>query len=529
MPRRAPRVLALLLGIALQAAAVTLDVDNRFGGISVQVVDASTLKIDAADAGRPLTASDARVTRAGDRVSVVAAPADGGPFDLRIQLPLGFALDARTVSGAIEVEGMIHRAHLETETGGIRLKVPWRGTRMTLDADEPPADIVTPSGGRFLRSVIDIGGGRTLFRLRDALPERAIVYGDYRIKTSRPERIVLEDYQRPDTWPLKFPWEAQAVLDGLLDPVRPRAAPRPAAAEDEPPSGIHTEAEPTGETLFRSDVRLVNFILAVSDEQGRPVTDLEAGDFSVFEDGVEQTVSAAGSDSAPFNLAVLLDLSGSTKPDIAPMRRAARGFVEIARPGDRVALYAMSGGMLRVISQLTADREELLDRIERLPRVTGPSPLYDVITLAYAEDLHKRPGERNALIVVSDGIDNQVSKQEAPSSIKFKHLRKAAEEMNAILYPIFLRSGERFGRNWSRKARERMQELADAAGGVLFPAASIEDVEPVFPLVEAELRSVYSVAYYPKNQDFDGAWRKVEVRVSRPGVTVRARPGYYAQ
>ena len=456
---------------------------------------------------------------------MIAQPADGSPIGLSVKLPIGFALEARTLAGAIEIEGMVHRVRLETETGAIRLRVPWRGTRMTLDADVEPRNVVVPRGRRFLRSVIDVGGGRTIFRLRDALPERAIVYGDYRIKTSQPEKIVLEELRRPPNWPLKFPWEAQALLDGLLerDFLESAAAPAPEEHHGEP------ESFSEGETLFRSDVRLVNSVLAVNDAQGRPVTDLEAGDFSVLEDGVEQAVTAAGSDNVPFNLAVLLDLSGSTKPDVAPMKAAARGFVEISQPDDRIALYALSGGMFQVVSRLTADRDKLLNRIERLPRVTGPSPLYDVITLAYAEELLGRPGERNALIVISDGIDNQVSKQEAPSSIKFKRLRKAAEEMNAIIYPIFLRSGERFGRGWSQKARERMQQLADASGGVLFPAASIEDIEPVFPLVEAELRSVYSVAYYPKDQNFDGAWRKVEVQVNRPGVTVRARPGYYAR
>jgi VWFA-related protein len=101
--------------------------------------------------------------------------------------------------------------------------------------------------------------------------------------------------------------------------------------------------------------------------------------------------------------------------------------------------------------------------------------------------------------------------------------------MHALVYPVFLLSGERFGRNWSKKAQRNMQELADASGGRLFPAESIQDLEPVFPLVEAELRSVYSVAYYPENQNFEGGWRSVQVKVKGPGMKVRARPGYYAK
>ena len=73
-----------------------------------------------------------------------------------------------------------------------------------------------------------------------------------------------------------------------------------------------------------------------------------------------------------------------------------------------------------------------------------------------------------------------------------------------------------------------MQALADASGGRLFPADSIADLDPVFPLIEAELRSVYTLGYYPDNQDFDGSWRTVEISVDVPDLNVRARPGYYA-
>jgi Ca-activated chloride channel family protein len=212
------------------------------------------------------------------------------------------------------------------------------------------------------------------------------------------------------------------------------------------------------------------------------------------------------------------------------MRVAAKRFVALARPNDRVAVYALAGDIFHVVAPLSNEREALLETLDKLPEVAGGSPVYDAVALAYAEELRDHPGERNALIVISDGIDNQVSKQtDAPSTIKFKRLVKAAAEMNALIYPVFLRSGERFGRNWSKKARARMQQLAGASNGRLFAAVSIQDLDPIFPLIEAELRGVYSVAYYPSNQDFDGGWRNVKVQVSRPGITIQARPGYYAR
>jgi VWFA-related protein len=248
-----------------------------------------------------------------------------------------------------------------------------------------------------------------------------------------------------------------------------------------------------------------------------------------FENGAPQRVNHAGSDDVPFNLAILLDLSGSTKPDRVAMMAAAQRFIGIAGDHDRVALYALAENFFHVIAPLTNDHKALMEATRSLPTVSGASPVYDMIALAYAEELHHRPGERNGLIVISDGIDNQISKQELPSSVRFKNLLKAAGEMNALIYPVFLRSGERFGRNWSEKSRKRMQDLADASGGRLFPAESISDLDAVFPQVAQELRSVYTVAYYPENQNFDGAWRSVQVKVKRPGVEVSARPGYYAR
>ena len=157
------------------------------------------------------------------------------------------------------------------------------------------------------------------------------------------------------------------------------------------------------------------------------------------------------------------------------------------------------------------------------------SHLWDIIALAYGEELINHEGERNALIVISDGIDNRISNQDAPSAITADRLANAAREMDARIYPIFLRSGERFARKWSAKARSRMDTLAEITGGRVFPALSIADVEPVLPMLAEELRSVYSVAYYPGNQSFDGAWRRVKLDVARKDIAIRARPGYFAR
>ena len=513
------RVATLLAAFfAVAAPAATVDVQNRYGAVRVMVADQEQISVQTSRNGERRPSSDVSITRRLDRVLIRATPQDQGAVDLDLTLPIGFRLEAQTTAGDLSLKGMLPGARLETETGAVRMAIPWSVARITLDADEKPANLTLPKGQKFLQSTIDISGGRTLWRLRDALPEYAIVYGSYLVRTRRPEALELTEWKRPADWPIQFHSEAPALLDRMLEGEGP---PTPAPEADPEIGG--------SEALFRSDVRMVNMMVAVSDGAGRPVTGLTGADFSVKENGDPQKVEFAGSEATPFNLVLLLDMSGSARQDRQHLQTAAESIVGIAGENDRVAIYALASGLFHIVTPLTNDRQELLEAAKRLPDISGASPLYDAITLAYARELWGRTGERNALIVISDGLDNQVSKQEAPSSVKLSKLIEAAEEMNALIYPVFLRSAERFNPKFASKARENMDRLAEASGGRLFPALSVEDLAPVFPEIEAELRSVYAVAYYPKNQDFDGKWRKVEVKVDRSRVNVRARPGYYAR
>ena len=526
MSNFASAILAPLLLVSAQLAgsAATLNVNNAVGGIYVTVTTGARLRIHGEGSNRKVTKDDIKVTRDGNVIFVRCEPQDQEPIDLDIQLPFDYILDATTEQGTIAVVGMVRRAYLQTKSGELAITAPWRATRFRLDAEKKPPKIILPPGFKFTQKKIEVTDTRTIWTLRDRLADWNMAYRQVRIKADSPSAIKLTDFKIPEDSPVKFPWQAPGILNSILE--GPAKRPEPLAAKlPEAGKAIASAEDP----VFRSDVRMVNLVVSAYGPGGRPVGNLRPEDFEIVEDGVPQKVTFADADDIPFNLAILLDLSGSTRPDRAAMKEAARGFIALARPHDRVAVYALAGGVFHVVSRLTDAREELLKVIERLPEVSGASPLYDTIALAYAEDLQSRPGQRNALIIISDGIDNRVSKQELPSRVSFKKLVRAAAEMNALIYPVFLRSGERFGRGWSRKGRLHMRQLAEASGGKLFPALSIRDLEPVFPQVGRELRSVYGVAYYPENQNFDGVWRALQVKVNRPGVRVRARTGYFAR
>jgi VWFA-related protein len=320
-----------------------------------------------------------------------------------------------------------------------------------------------------------------------------------------------------------LPWQAPAILDEI---VRGAAVAAPPQSQS-PPQPVQGQNETA---VFRSDVRVVNLTAPVTDEEGRPIVGLAPEDFRVFENGIPQKIQHAAAEEVPFNLVLLFDLSGSTARDRDAMKQAAKRFVEMARPKDRVALYALANDKFHAISRLTQNRDSLKSMIDAIPAVSGGSPIYDMVVLGYAHELHALAWERNAIIFISDGVDNQIRGTGSPSEVNYKKLLRAASGFHALLYPIFLDPFDKFpAPDWARKARSQMEALARATGGRLFPAHSIRDLDGVYPLVAEELRSVYTLSYSPSNQDFNGAWRRIEVKVDRGGARVRTRGGYHAR
>ena len=508
--------------------AQSVEIENSFGGVSVEIVQGQRLSVGHKGKTRETTDKDVSVEQGPEVVRIAARPADGEPVDLRVMVPLGAPISVATQDGGIEISGMVRKLSVRTERGAVTIAAPWEITRLGLDARSKPRRVAMPPDAKFMQSRIWLGPDKSIWRLRDRLEARAPAYGDIGAALRDSPQLILKTWIPPPDWPVQSHLQSREIAARLLALRKRRERGNPPPAAPAPPAEAEP-ANPSGDALFVSDVRMVSLTAAVSDRQGRPVTDLDPRAFTVEEDGAAQDVTVAAKDSAPFNMAILLDLSGSTSIDRIHMINVTVKLIELAGKDDRVALYALAGGMFYVLAELTADHRSLIERVRRLPPVGGGSPLWDSIVLAYGRELIDRAGERNALIVISDGIDNRISNQESPSTINAERLTNAAREMDARIYPIFLRSGERFGRGWSQKARNRMDKLAEATGGRVFPALSIADVDPVLPQLAEELRSVYSIAYYPRNQNFDGGWRSVKLSASRKGVVIRARPGYFAR
>ncbi len=515
-----------------------LRVENPVGGVTVHVTDTERVRVRRRSLSRPIQAYDTKTTRLGRKMRIRAQPPDGVPIDLEIDLPYGHRLEVETVAGPIAISGLVRRAQLETDVGSVELAVPWRAVRLEIVSDRPPLKLSIPNRlGSALRSLSPKSSNGS-WTLHDGRDLRDQLYGSIRLDAKQPDNLVLRDIEISEDSPVQMHWQAPEALVSMLRRRFRMRLTRPDGDGSNPSEEADTPEE--GLVQFSSDVRLVQLSATVVDGSNRPMTGLGPENFQILEEDEDQKIRIVQDTEAEFNLVLLLDCSTSTLIDRKAVLEAARRFVLTARPTDRVGIYVLSDSYLHVVSRLTEDRETLLRTIGQIPRLSGGTPLYDAITLAYAHELSRRRWERNALIVISDGMDNDLLplwSRSVPSEVPFEDLLRAAAEINSAIYPIFLEPeppGVRTERNWrerlersTNRARDRMQQLADTTGGRLFGAKSIRDLDSVYEQVAEELRSVYTLGYYPSNQDFDGAWRRIRVNLRGVDARVRTRPGYY--
>jgi VWFA-related protein len=324
----------------------------------------------------------------------------------------------------------------------------------------------------------------------------------------------------------------------------------------------------------------------VTDKTGRPLSNLRANNFVLYEDGRPQQISNFATTEAPFEVALLLDTSGSTRADIALIRRAARSFIDALRPGDRVAIVAFNNSengaeslaTVDVLTRLTDDRETLQKALENIGASNG-TPYYDALTKIGEEVFREPPSNemrgRRAVVALTDGVDSASDADYAEARAhlqrigvacyfiqvntedfvedrllrdcqEFGTLRLSRRQLqryrrifipraDATNYEEFCKMGQfermQISRSLYDLARREMNDLARALGGKTFPTSDLRDARAAFSQVATEIGTQYSLGYYPTNKTRDGRFRAIRVEVrgaNAPGVQVRARDGYYA-
>ena len=382
--------------------------------------------------------------------------------------------------------------------------------------------------------------------------------------------------------PVAFGWQ---VTSQQSKQQRPRRV----TNNDSPPTA-KTSSEPATEEVDEGDVvrvetQLVSVPAVVINNAGRPVPGLRADNFQLYENGQLQKITNFATTEAPFEIALLLDTSGSTRVDVGLIRQAANAFIDALRPGDRVAIVAFDTARqgqttvakVEVLSRLTDDRKLLRAAIENLGSSNG-TPFYDALETIAREVFLEAPRAevrgRRAIVALTDGVDStsnsdfqtarsrlsragiasyfiQVNTEDFVEDRLLKDCQddgrltlsaKQLQRYRQVFVPRarpedfvdFCQMGQfermQISRNLYNLARREMNELAKASGGRNFLAESLQDARAAFARVAAEIGMQYSLGYYPTNKARDGQFRaiRVEVKGAPDKPQVRAREGYFA-
>jgi Ca-activated chloride channel family protein len=265
------------------------------------------------------------------------------------------------------------------------------------------------------------------------------------------------------------------------------------------------------------------------------VGELKKEDFRVVENGEEQTVTYFASTDVPFDLVLLIDLSGSTLDKRDLIQKSTLRFIQAARPSDRIAIVTFSS-TANVVSPLTLDRAQLVASVQTMTG-QGGSHVWDAVKFALDNVVGPKTLERRrAIVLMSDGVDGALARVGPPrgSVIPFASLVEQVRQTDVLIVPIYLDTEESMGNpfleNEYENARRTLNLLAQESGGSYYKARKLSDLNGVYEQVINDLGKVYSLGYKPTNPTRDGGWRSVLISiVNRPDLVTRARPGYYAQ
>jgi Ca-activated chloride channel family protein len=304
--------------------------------------------------------------------------------------------------------------------------------------------------------------------------------------------------------------DAVAVASSAVAVASP-AAPLSSRIAGGEPTLSHAHAQ-TPSARFASAVRLVEVYVTVTDREGHPVTGLTRQDFSIFENEQPQDVSVFTAGEAGLSVAVALDHSFSMAgARLAMMKRAAGTFLDALAPSDRAMLIGI-GSTVDVIAPLSADRVAQHRAVETMDAF-GSTSLRDAMVTAL-DQIAPAPGRR-ALVLLSDGLDRYSHATETD-------VLDRARRGDVLIYPIALNT----------RSPSLFVDLAVATGGHSAQVSTTDArrLGDTLTSIAQELRQQYVLGYTPRRAPPEQPeWRGLRVTVARPGVTVRARPGYWTK
>jgi VWFA-related protein len=342
-------------------------------------------------------------------------------------------------------------------------------------------------GERLLRQIAAVTGGKAFFPARE-IELRAV---HEQVASDVQRRYVIS--YTPKNQKLDGSW--RRVVLRTVDPaysVRTRPgyyAPKP------------TPIRPSIEfTMIDSDRRLL---------------EVSAEDLIVTENGVEQRIEVFQEAVTPVSIVFALDASGSMVKATEAVKAAAKSFVEALRPQDPLGLILFSD-RAAFAHDVSTNREWSLEAIDRY-RAQGGTALYDAV---YNALMRLRGTEgRRVVVVMTDGRDENNAGNGPGSQHSLSDVLERLKAVEATMFAIGL---------GNRLDRPILEQLATASGGEASFPEDVSGLPREFRRILENLRRRYVLSYTSTNTEHDGAWRKVDIRSRRPGLSVVSRGGYFA-
>jgi VWFA-related protein len=520
---------------------ISLKVKSRSGRVSVIALDEQIKKvsIEASSSGGAVDGTDVRAVAKGTNIDIeVRDRRDQNRIDLVVRIPSRSRVIVEGEAGSIDIVGNVESAEVTTNTGTIHADVPLDAVKFDFiwSASKPRylSDVELPKIKERAAGVFAISG--KLGEKKPAKEERVqlnfVTQRGVVLLNVDPAMVPTDLKERPLTE------AARAIVRSgdsqLIDAIR-KVSPKLFGdyAKTLPPPG----REPTlvrrsapGQFVSVSSPQFLRFNASVTDRNGRAIGGMKESDFTVYENGVQREVAKVVPTTEPFNLVLLLDVSGSVEERIEFIRKAARDFLKTASPQDRIAIISFRDD-IQVISDFSTDRRLLSRKLDEID-AGGGTALYDALGYILADTVKKLRGQRTAVVILSDGDDNK-------SFVPFPAILEAITESGALIYPLYVPSGlipeasvpkpevtidplrTRY-LTLTTRAHEEGQKLAQASGGVYYPIRHLEELQRAYDDVVVQLRTAYTITY-ASNMNPSGN-PHLRVRANREGASVRLSP-----
>jgi VWFA-related protein len=568
-------LLLLALGVSAQKlqrdfevkGAPQISVTNPYGRVSVVADETLEGKVSvSADSPQEIGKDDIIFTASGTSLDILVGELKTKKrLDITVRTPARSQVRIKTENGEVQIAGNLASVEVATNTGTISTNIPleavkfnflWLASRPRFMSDPELPEVKEKSGGRFV-----ISG-----KLTDPNPPEPVKKPDEapagddqpqkkKTKTRSDNGSITLDFRtqrgvilfnvdpkdiRSDLRERQLTEAAKAIIRSgdpfMAEAIRiaspkffgeyaktlpPRRA-KPIFAD--PAAGNDSGGE-------NSKIKRVN--IRVTDQMGRAIDGLGAKDFVILENNREAEVLSVQPSVAPFNLVLLLDVSGSVEEYIDFIRKAARNFLDTASEKDRIAIVTFRDDV-KVLSDFTTNRKKLSESLDTF-EAGGGTAYYDALAFSLVETLKPFHGDRTAVVILSDGDDNR-------SFLPFDALLDSIGESGALIYPLYVPSeliaasktadlntasdpirSKYLG--LTTRAEGEGAKLAQVSGGVYYPIRQLSDLQKAYDDVVRQLRTSYMVTFrseLPAEEAGTGRVSpRVRVKINRENVYTR--------